>query len=264
MTLCRTFRKLSSDVWSQLERWRRVEHQLLEETLTDLHCLELKDRHPNEVFTRTFTKPQEGINGADWEWWFANTSKSLWLGVRVQAKVLNLSTNRFEHLHYRDKQGKSQLEKLRESAKKEKILPLYCFYLHSLSEDLPWKRHLRRPPFWCLPSAPEQFGCCVAGISSVEKLRQQKERDHLEDISEYAVPWHCLVCSDFWTDESLPERVWAFLWREVLELRSNDASVSNYRPREEVPAYVRAVIEGEIFEPPDPDLRRITVFIESE
>ena len=75
-TLCETFRSLAFRTFEQMGRARRVGHQPLEETFTDTNILELKDRHPAEIFCQTFTKPQEGINGADWEWWLTDASKS--------------------------------------------------------------------------------------------------------------------------------------------------------------------------------------------
>ena len=82
-------------------------HQPLEETFTDLNILELKCRHPTEIYSEVFTKRREGVNGADWEWWLTNKSRSLWLGLRVQAKVLHLANNTFEHLHYRRRKTKT-------------------------------------------------------------------------------------------------------------------------------------------------------------
>jgi hypothetical protein len=99
--LCETFRLLSYETWGRLGRARRIGHQLLEETFTDLNLLELKDRHPTQVYTKVFTKPQEGLNGADWEWWLTDSKRSEWLGIRIQAKVLDLTTDSFPHLHYK-------------------------------------------------------------------------------------------------------------------------------------------------------------------
>src|SRR5688572_13448409 len=100
MSLCETFKNRSSSTWTLLSKAREVDSQLLEETLTDLNLLELKLKHPREIITKSFTKPREGLTGADWEWWLTGP-KSLWLGFRVQAKVLNLRSGMYEHLHYR-------------------------------------------------------------------------------------------------------------------------------------------------------------------
>ena len=99
MTLCKTFKRRSLSTWNLLSKGRRIGTQLLEETLTDINLLELKLSHPSEVITTTFTKPKEGTTGADWEWWFTGSS-GYWLGFRVQAKIIELQSSVFEHLHY--------------------------------------------------------------------------------------------------------------------------------------------------------------------
>jgi hypothetical protein len=63
--------------------------------------LELKIKHPREIITTTFTKPKEAVTGADWEWRLTGPSDD-WLGFRVQAKVIELQSSRYEHLHYKN------------------------------------------------------------------------------------------------------------------------------------------------------------------
>src|SRR5690349_12453538 len=101
MTLCDTFKKQSSTTWNLLLKARRVKSQLLEETLTDVNLLEFKIKHPREIITKTFTKPKEAVTGADWEWWLTGPSGD-WLGFRLQAKVIELQSSLYEHLHYKN------------------------------------------------------------------------------------------------------------------------------------------------------------------
>ena len=63
-TLCDTFRSRALWTWDTLARGRSVDCQIGEETLTDLNILELKTRHSSEIYNRTFTKPEEGLNGS--------------------------------------------------------------------------------------------------------------------------------------------------------------------------------------------------------
>lgn len=67
MTLCETFRRQAFWTWEQLARARALRVHLGEESLTDFNLLEIRSRHSDEVVTKTFTKAQEGILGADWE-----------------------------------------------------------------------------------------------------------------------------------------------------------------------------------------------------
>ncbi len=64
-----------------------------EETFTDNIMLDLKLKHPVEIFTRPFNKREEGVSGADWEWSLTNATEDSWLSLRVQAKILNLKQN---------------------------------------------------------------------------------------------------------------------------------------------------------------------------
>ena len=66
MGLCDTFKKRSSITWNLLSKARRIESQLLEETLTDINLLEVKLKHPREIITTAITKPKEAVTGADW------------------------------------------------------------------------------------------------------------------------------------------------------------------------------------------------------
>ncbi len=61
--------KLSKETWEKIEHSKTVSFQLKEETLTDQDLLGLKSQHPNEIHIRVFNKYEEGMNGADWEWW---------------------------------------------------------------------------------------------------------------------------------------------------------------------------------------------------
>ena len=140
----------------------RVGHQPLEETFTDTNILELKDRHPQDIYCRTFTKPQEGINGADWEWWLTDAKRSAWLGLRVQAKVLHLESNTFAHLHYKSGKTKGyQASKLKRECATEGLIPLYCFYLHERPGAT-----VRSTRCGSFAHAAEAYGCALAPLST--------------------------------------------------------------------------------------------------
>jgi len=96
-TLCDTFRGRALWTWDMLARGRSVDCQIGEETLTDLNILELKIRHASEVYTRTFSKPEEGLNGADWEFirvWYRHLSSYARITpvpIPIQKQFLRLS-----------------------------------------------------------------------------------------------------------------------------------------------------------------------------
>jgi len=258
-SLCEDFRLLAYDTWGRLGRARRVGHQLLEESFTDFNLLELRDRHSAQVYTRVFTKPQEGLNGADWEWWLTDSRRSEWLGLRIQAKVLELKSDSFSHLHY--KSGRVyQATKLKRTCRRLGLIPLYCLYMHS-SSPIPSKHSCRT-----FGRVDEAFGCSLLPVRHVERLRKSGGRNGLADVGKHCFPWHCLICCVGFGGSSLPQSAWAFLQR-VLRLRDSPRRSDDFIPvgvRSRPPSYVREVFEGGPKENPDPALRGITVLVGTE
>jgi hypothetical protein len=238
--LCETFRHLAFKTFDRLGRARQVGYQPLEETFTDLNILELKIRHPNDIFCHTFTKREEGRNGADWEWWLTDPGMSTWLGLRIQAKVLHLRTNRFEHLHYQSgNPAEYQATKLKRECAAEGLVPLYCFYLHG-------ERPLLRPPArFRIFHHRELFGCSLAPLPLVEALQPANQRD-LVSVIAGSCPWHYLVCQSRPGRKSLPESAWAVLTNisgggALSDVQSDNQQVAP-GPRSEPPTYVRDII----------------------
>lgn len=241
-SICESFRSLAFSTFNMLSRARRLDHQLLEETITDLNLLELKDRHSTEVTCRNFTKREEGLNGADWEWWLTNSAQTSWLGLRVQAKVLNLATGSFPHLHYRRGSSAYQSTKLKSSAFAAGLVPLYCYYLHDsrlstiLLEDC-----------GTFPYAAESYGCSLGTVTAVERLRRAK-RDDLRAVLADAVPWHCFVCCSGYGGSDLPSRAWSLVQNRLKAVRSGEEAVLDgysLGPRGRPPPHVLAAIEGQ-------------------
>lgn len=229
--------------------------QLGEESLTDFNLLEICTRHPNEVVTKTFTKRQEAATGADWEWWFTGNSKK-WLGFRIQAKVLDWQSDRFEHLHYKlasdDYQADLLCKRARSNTETPKRIPLYCLYSQ-------W-RYKNPAHIWLCGSFPltlESFGCSLVDARKIVKLRPKRNLDELLPVM---TPWHCIVCCEGYSTADLPVRALAF-WRErMAEVGEGDSVELANEP----PDYVRAMQRKELTEPPDANLRTITVFDERE
>lgn len=245
-TLCETFRSLAFKTFDQIGRARRVGHQPLEETFTDINILDLKDRHPTEIHSRVYNKHEEGVNGADWQWWLTNWSMTKWLGLRVQAKILNLESDTFAHLHYKSYKSKIyQSKKLKRESAKAGLIPLYCFYIHE--EPVPQVRQRQCGSF---AYSPESYGCSLASLSHVEALRTAIKNDR-ESVMQGAIPWHCLVCCSGYGGDDLPSRAWALLQQRLKiaapsRRRDNNQTFQGVAigPRLQAPDYVRAVIEN--------------------
>lgn len=273
MTLCSTFRELSYQTWSLLSKARAVRSQIGEETLTDLNLLELKLHHSAEVKTRTFTKPAEARSGADWEWWF--TGQGQWLGFRIQAKVLELDTDTFPHLHYRNSRDYQSNILITSSLSAEiPMIPMYCMYLQrsDIVQD-------HAEACGSFGTTPESYG--ISLLSAFEVLRFRPTVG-LTGIWSSLRPWHCLPCCSGFSSRgrSLPGRVLDF-WKATylrqdrrIDLASMGELSFDYRNLfqkyenvslvEKPPAYVEQVFHGETLEHLEgiEGLRTVTVFQE--
>jgi hypothetical protein len=284
-TLCDTFRSRALWTWDTLAKGRSVDCQIGEETLTDLNILELKTRHSSEIYSRTFTKPEEGLNGADWEWWFTGSSRK-WIGFRVQAKVIDIRKDTFTHLHYykkdKDKIRHYQCDSLIKNALQEPYprIPLYCLYSNWVNiSQLPWNCATYYP-------ADESYGCSILSAFTVRYLRDthRHKSTHLKNLFGYINPWHCLVCCRGYSQGDLPNRVFRY-WRESIleiergtfeELPANirqdvNNGLENHQEiynqielMNEPPDHVRLLLNNELEEQPDPYLRAVTIFKERD
>ena len=242
---------------------RSVGHQLLEETITDLNILDLKRLHPKEIYCQTFTKPQEGINGADWEWWLTDPTRSRWLGLRVQAKVLELKSDTFAHLHYRPKRGRAyQSTRLKAAAEADGLIPMYCLYAHLPASATGWAKH----------GSSEAYGCALLQVKEVERLRRHWKSKDFVSVMRRVVPWSWMVCiGSAWSSDgrtlTLPDLISGALLHgdPLFDFDEEEGTAADHRqpPRPGVrsapPAYVSALMEGQPVDDLDKALRGVLV-----
>ncbi|WP_210464661.1 DUF6615 family protein [Rufibacter roseolus] len=267
MTLCNTYKRLALDTWDKIQQGRRVHFQLKEETLTDLNVLALKARHNNQVFTKVFTKNAEGKNGADWEWWFKGLTNK-WIGFRVQAKVINIDSDEFEHLHYRSpKKGKYQCDKLITKALSapQPLFPIYCLYIQT---DDP--QYLNKWSCRTFSHLKDFFGCSLTSAFTVKKLRPTNSK-HLIDLQNKISPWHCLVCCSGYGKSDFVTNIQAFA-RAQFELDNEaalelDTKIPEDFSTDTPPQYVLSIIDNENNDniiTTDRSLAGVLVFLEKE
>lgn len=262
-TLCESFRTLAFKTYEQMGRAKTVGHQPLEETFTDLNILALKVRHATEIHSRLFSKPEEGKNGADWEWWLSNSKGSMWLGLRVQAKVLQLKSDSFPHIHYKSGKSKTyQSAKLKSECAKEGLIPLCALYVYE--EPVPSAPHRRCGSF---AHSPESYGCSLISLRHVEALRNAGERKDRHSVLSEALPWHCLVCCSGYGGDDLPTRAWLLLQRRLGISAPRNMTKDTIQltkghsigPRSQPPEYVRAILEDRSTDLSPPHVRGVLV-----
>lgn len=135
--ICKYIKDTSRYIWSKIEDSKAVDVKIQEETVTETILINIaKDLYPYTKI-KTFHKNEEGINGADWEWYIrikeGEDTEGLWLGMIVQAKILNDNAKNpsYDSLwKIDDKTKKYQFEKLLNTAYEKELLPIYCFYNH--------------------------------------------------------------------------------------------------------------------------------------
>jgi hypothetical protein len=266
ISLCEEFRRRSSGTWRLLERAYRVDQKLHEETITDINLLEIGSKCGSQIITRPITKPEEGKVGGDWEWWLTGSSRK-WLGLRVQAKVLNVSTETYEHIASAPK-GNFQAKRLIRSSlsASPKRIPIYCLYNF-------WPSNREATRICRSYDSEKSFGCTLMDALGAKPKILAKKRALSEYLPPIQVPWHWLVCRTDYGGLDLPERalnLWRNQMRRTQTVGAADEDRDVYEQLFSVsivdtpPEYVSALIHESEVIVDDPFLSRITVFQENE
>ncbi len=249
--------KNSSWTWNKLREARALDFQVGEESLTDFVVLNIKKWGVGKISIDTFTRHAESLNGADWEWWFSGPSGK-WLGMRVQAKVLNLASEKYEHLHHKNKHG-SQVDLLIKDASKNKLIPLYCMYTN-------WDPKKYKANWNCQSYKPtvRHYGTAILSPQEVKKLQSNNET-RLSSVIKSLKPMHCIFCCSGFGGKELPER--ALSWLAGMDLISEmETNSAEEYLRDYPPYYVNQLLEGELendfIDLHDERLKRVTVFKE--
>lgn len=249
--------KNSAWTWDKLRESRQLGFQIGEESVTDLIILNMKKWGAGKLVVETFTSHQEFTNGSDWEWWFTGPSGQ-WLGMRAQAKILNLATEKFEHLHYSNKNG-DQVDLLINDAKSNGLIPLYCMYSN-------WDTKKYKPNFECRTHKPtaRHYGNSILSAFKVKHLQTSKE-NKLSKIIDYLQPMHCIFCCNGFGGSDLPERALNYInGTGLLDSESNiDNESLDVFLKPNAPYYVHQLLEGrfenDFIDLHDERLKRVTV-----
>lgn len=247
-------------VWDNLREARFHGFQVGEESITDFIVLNIKKWGAGKIIVDTFTRHKESVNGSDWEWWFTGPS-GMWLGMRLQAKVLNLASEKYEHLHHKNKNGQ-QVDLLVNDARKNGLIPIYCMYTN-------WDPKKYKAGWKCTiyKRSVRQYGTAILNPSIVKKL-QIKNETSLSSIIHNLKPMHCLFCCCSMSSiVDLPHRAISWLHGSgLLEVDAIQENESGSFLREKPPHYVHKLLEGglkdDFIDVDDERLRRVTVFRE--
>lgn len=187
------FEDLARSTWNLLATGHEYHCIPSEETLTDLNLLHLARSGIPFLKIIKASKFIEGQCGFDWEWWIGS-DRFGWLRYVIQAKKLNLRTDRYTGLRQRTK-GKLQLDVLKDFARCQRAIPLYCFYNFIDEAENPVRA------YWTCYGEfeAEQLGCTLASLDVVERaLKHRKAPSALTlhtsrgELGGVAIPWRCM------------------------------------------------------------------------
>lgn len=235
---CQHFQQLAIDTWKNITDSRLASMPLKEESITDFNMLHLKLAIPHRVTIQTFTRKEEGINGADWEWWFHHGRQ--WLGFRVQSKILNIRNERFDHLHFsKTKKGVTTFQNdllITHSRSFPAKIPIYCLYTQT-----PDPTRLTNWTCGTFGVNKHLYGCSLLSAYVVRSLRSTKV-NQLAHPDSILKPWHCLVCCQGYGGTTPIEKMHNYAKTLFIPnsdiLDEPDSDIPNSFITEEPPSYV--------------------------
>jgi Family of unknown function (DUF6615) len=133
---------------------------------------------------------REARTGADWEWWVGRPG--LFVGMRVQAKILNPSTGEYSSLFSSRATALKQVEKLiaGATAGPRRTFPLYAFY--NYWGLIPYGKVTVK----CgrLGGEPEPLGWTVSSAHALRERLSVAPSKKFRDLQDLMLPVSCLFC----------------------------------------------------------------------
>lgn len=169
-------RTLAGWTWNRQNEALKLGLTLQEETLTEMLLLRIaRDCAPLGLKVRMFTRAQEKLNGADWEWTFKSAHCSF--ALRVQAKRLYMKGPNAGRYGGWSPSG-AQAKKLIADAGTD-YFPIFLFYNNKASSLFD-----QRPSHGF--HGPSQWGCAFANAQDIEKASSNWPRTIIDKMH----PWH--------------------------------------------------------------------------
>ena len=177
------------DCSKYIRDWLLKQPHVKEESLTDWLLFEISQKNP-AIYYKAFSRYEESLNGADWEWWIltsestSTTCSNSFSAYRflVQAKkLLNDGKDNYPYLHYGNKNG-LQIDLLTRKAKLCNAFPLYMYYSATEPEIKEQMKNLhfvdKATLSWCSNCLN---GCFLSNAYDVYDLLFSGGRKHLVD-----------------------------------------------------------------------------------
>jgi len=188
-------REIAVDTWHLMSNGYNSGLSISEETITEIILLELKLRHPKNVFIKQVSKRKEGKIGADWLWAFVGKNNSVF-GMCVQAKRLFPDLTYRNIIEDKNKPAKQADKLIKEGSKftdftGKKLYPLYVFY-NTWDEGATNKAESINKKCCERDLSHEAFGCSYADAYDVREV-VKTHSTYLDDYIGISHPWSCLI-----------------------------------------------------------------------
>lgn len=241
------FRDVATNTWNLMANGYKSGMNISEETITEIILLELKLRHPNNIFIKQVGKKTENKIGADWLWAFVGKEGHVF-GMCIQAKRL-FPDRTYQSIIEDKKNPTKQVDKLinvGSSCKNftgKKLYPLYVFYNNWDEDSLNKTTHFH--PKCCERHHPHTIlGCTYADAYDVKEILLKSKRS-LDDYLHISHPWSCLIaCPTKYDDKDLAK---ALVHRFTFNItpESRDLNSDDYLTTLDIAHNVRSVILNE-------------------
>lgn len=179
-------------LYGRMAQARSVHMNHDEQGLTKDLLIDLKLALP-DLRVLEFSRTEEAVNGADWEWWLEG--RRMWFGMRVQAKALKSNGGSRSYdvnktIKRADGTVELQVDALCRQAGADRVPAIYVLYNSPDLPDpmLPWNCASH-------PASRERFGIAFIPASRVRHIQHKKRgpRTTLSALAPFALPWSCLA-----------------------------------------------------------------------
>ena len=187
---------ISKDTWERLRDIKAFSQRpqpfrsvrLGETTITDLAMMYLcRQKLSRSIFIQTPVR-KEALRGTDFEWWVGSDASG-WFRLAVQAKKLDVRTERYQSLAQRTK-ALVQYRTLMKYASLNRVTPVYCLYNYSgyVVPARHWHCCTR-------PSNDEELGCTLTPASIIRRAILNPRMRYFDSIhtENKTLPWQCLA-----------------------------------------------------------------------
>lgn len=180
MKLDSLIRDISVMIWKKIELHVTAGERVNEVSITDFFWEQLYVHSSQQTIAakKKLEKP-ESVTGADLELWLVDEKKERAIGIRIQAKIINVAGNRYPQLSHKVKSAGDQTSiLLNHSMQVEKMIPLYVFYNYFSNQ----------------PTTKEEYGMTFAYAHDILDLKNRSTKpgdyEETKKLEPYTSPFH--------------------------------------------------------------------------